>query len=191
MHENILAALFVGYKKVKPDLFVTGSFNVAHPVPPIALPKPGGGTAYLDYRFELASFGFDIVPADQVFDSAADPFNLALNEAALYARVSMNFAGKHPAPWADGFDVFTWIKLSMHLSGGAVSFSLQDVQVAINNANNSSLLHVLNRLLADYLDSLVVMIKLPVALPLGALGSMSVSTVSLRLDSVDISATLR
>src|SRR5262249_49092565 len=161
LHENVLGAVFAGYKKLMPDLFVIGSYSVTKPVAPISLPKPGGGTAYVDYHFELTKFGFDIVPNDQTFDGFADPFNLSANQVALYAQIVMDFKGTHPKPWSDRVVIRAWFQCEMQpISRGIVSFSLKDVRVSIDNLTNASLTHIIDMILLDYLDTLVGQIKL-------------------------------
>jgi hypothetical protein len=190
LHENVLGALFVGYKRAQPDIFRSGSMDVSVPNPPIAISKPGGGTAYLDYRVELVSFGFDIVPADQTFDGFVDPFSLSSNQVALYASIIADFRGKVPVDWSDRITVRAWLQCQLGWTEGDVSFSLEAVRVSIDQLENSSLLHIINMVLSDVLDAFVVHIKIPTSMPLGELGRLSITSLQLHLNSIDCSANL-
>jgi hypothetical protein len=190
LHENVLGTLFIGYKKARPDLFVRGSTGVINPTPRIAISKPGGGTAYLDYRVELMSFGFDIVPADQTFEGFGDPFNLSSNQIALYASINADFSGKVPVGWSDRVLVRAWLRCQMAWTPSDISFKLEAVQVSIDQLTNSSVLHVINMLLSDVLDAFIIYINVPTSMPLGDFGSLSVDSLQLHLDSVDASAVL-
>ena len=188
LHENVLGALFVGYKLARPDLFIRGSMNVDQPTPPLAIPKPGGGTAYLDYRVELASFGFDIVPADQTFDGFSDPFGLSSNQTALYTSIKADFQGHVPVEWSDRIVVRAWLQCELAWTSNQISFALKGVQVSIDGLTNSSFLHIINMVLTDVLNSFILYINVPTSMPLGDLGNLSIASLQLHLDSVDCSA---
>lgn len=191
LHENVLGALFIGFKKARPDLFVCGSTGVSNPTPPIAISKPGGGTAYLNYKVELTSFGFDVVPTDQSFDEFANPFDLSSDQIALYASIAADFEGEVPVEWSDRIVVRAWLRCQLTWTPSQISFTLEAVQVAVDQLANPSMLHVINMILSDVLDAFVVYVKIPTSIPVGDLGSLSVDSLQLHLNCVDSSADLR
>ncbi|TIQ28742.1 MAG: hypothetical protein E5X48_31020 [Mesorhizobium sp.] len=189
LHENIIGAIFFGLKRLSPNLFLIGSFNVPNPVSPIVLPKPGGGELRVNYRIELSTFGADITPSDQVFDGFSNPFYLAGDELAIYTAIIFDFAGNPPSTWSDRLLIRTWLKLRVKLlSSGQLTFSLIDVNIAIDDIKNSSLIHIINMILLGLLDTWALTVSVPVNLPLGDFARLNVSAVSLALDALDASA---
>jgi hypothetical protein len=191
MHENAIGAIISGYKIAKPDLFVVGSFNVPSPKPPIDVPKPGGGTTAIEYRFEITKFGCDVSPADQTFDAFADPFALASQQIGIYVSVALDLAGSAPQNWAERIILMIWVEVQANpIQHDILTFSIKDTRVAIDQVQNAALLSIFSHLLTDYLSTVISDIKVPVNFPLGQLGSLTATTVTLGLDALDVQAQL-
>jgi hypothetical protein len=191
LHENVIGTFFAGYKRAMPQLFVIGSFQVSSPRPPIQLPKPGGGTTSLNYRFELIDFDADISPNDKTINGFKDKFNLGSQQAALYFAIRIDLAGDVPHQWTARLVLYVWVEVQANaIVDYSISFQVLDSDVKMDDVANSALLSFLSHLLTDYLGSLVSAVRIQLKLDLGDLGTISVSALDLKLDSMDVQLTL-
>jgi hypothetical protein len=191
VHENAIGAVISGFKTARPDLFLVGSFNVPDPKPPINLPKPGGGASVLDYRFEITDFGFDISPADQVINGFADPFTLSSQQVAVYLGVAIDLAGSIPQKWSERLVLMIWVNAQLNaIQDDALTFSILDARVALDQVNNVALLSIFSHLLVDFLSTTIGALKIPIKFPMGQLGTIAATAVTLGLDALDVQAVL-
>jgi hypothetical protein len=192
VHEAAFSAILAGMKKVLPQLFLYGSFNVdpIYKREPIHIPNPTGGSdILLNYRVDFDNFAIDIAPSDITVGSFPDPFNLDPGTIALHAQITIDLAGNPVSAWQARVSIQVWLKCKMSFgSDGWLTFELLDAMIRIDQLMNTGLIAALNNIIHDYLHTVILQLRLPIT-PLASNQWISISPTALllQLDAADLS----